>query len=165
LRNEHGGTLVETAFTLVLLFTFLIGIIEASWALYSYHFVSDAAREGTRYAIVRGGDWPTTCASYTGAGCVATAAQVAQYVQSLNFPGIFITTSANGLSDDVFVCYSSTVPGSAPSACTTVPDSTATGSSGTVVQVTVTYPFTFGIPGLHKFTYSLSSSSQMVVAQ
>jgi len=159
LRNENGGTLVETALTLVLLFTFIIGIIEASLALYSYHFVSDAAREGTRYAIVRGADWPTTCSAYTSAGCNATGTEIAQYVTSLNFPGILITTS------DVFVCYSTTVPTSTPTACTTAPSSSTTGASGTVVQVTITYPFTFGIPGLKNYTYSLSSSSQMVVAQ
>lgn len=168
LRNENGGTLVETAFTLTILFAFLIGIIEASLALYSYHFVSDAAREGTRYAIVRGGDWASPCTSYTSAGCNATGAQIAQYVSSLNFPGIFITTTANTgqTTDDVFVCYSGGVPSSAPPACTTAPSpNTAGGAAGTVVQVTVTYPFTFGIPGLRKFTYSLSSSSQMVIAQ
>ena len=32
----------------------LFGIIEVSLALYSYNFVTDAAREATRYAIVRG---------------------------------------------------------------------------------------------------------------
>lgn len=166
LRNEHGGTLVETAFTLTLLFAFIIGIAEVSLALYSYHFVSDAAREGTRYAMVRGSDWPTTCTSYASSGCAATAAQVAQYVSSLNFPGIFVSTSANtGQTDDVFVCYSATVPSSAPAACTTVPSASATGSAGSLVQVTITYPFTFGIPGFKRFSYSLSSSSQMVIAQ
>lgn len=166
MRGENGGTLVETTLSLLLLFVFIFGIIELSWALYSYHFVSDAAREGSRYAMVRGSDWPTTCTSYTSAGCVATAAQVAQYVSSLNFPGIWVSTSANnGQTDDVFVCYSSSIPSSAPAACTTVPSSTTTGAAGSVVQVTVTYPFSFGIPGLRKFTYSLSSSSQMVVAQ
>lgn len=163
MRGENGGTLVETAFSLLLLFTFIFGIIELSWALYSYHFVSDAAREGTRYAIVRGADWPTTCSSYTSAGCIATSAQVAQYVSSLNFPGIWISTSANsGQADDIFVCYSPATS----AACTTVPTSAAgTAASGSVVQVTVTYPFKFGIPGLPKFTYTLASSSQMVISQ
>lgn len=163
MRNENGGTLVETALSLLLLFTFLFGIIELSLALYSYHFVSDAAREGTRYAIVRGSDWANPCdtgtagTGYTSAGCSASTADIKAYVSSLNFPGIFIRTQ------NVCVEYFSTPPASASSSCT---DGTGTTkASGNVVQVTVTYPFTFGVPGLPKFTYSLASTSQMVISQ
>lgn len=164
-RNENGGTLVETAFSLTLLFVFIFGIMELSLALYSYHFVSDAAREGTRYAIVRGSDWSNQCdgngnagTGYTSAGCNASVADIQAYVSSLNFPGILITTS------DVCVQFFGTPPTSASSSCTNS-TGTLTNANGNVVQVTVTYPFTFGLPGLRKFTYSLASTSQMVISQ
>jgi Flp pilus assembly protein TadG len=163
-RGENGGTLVETALSLLLLFVFIFGIMELSLALYSYHFVSDAAREGTRYAIVRGSDWANPCdtgnagTGYTSAACNASVADIQAYVSSLNFPGIFLTTQ------DVCVEFFSTPPTSASSSCTNS-SGTLTNANGNVVQVTVTYPFTFGLPGLSKFTYSLASTSQMVISQ
>lgn len=165
MRGEKGGTLVETAFSLTLLFVFIFGIMELSLALYSYHFVSDAAREGTRYAMVRGSDWSNPCdgsgnagSGFASAGCNASVADIQAYVSSLNFPGILITTS------DVCVEFYSTPPASASSSCTNS-TGTPTNASGNVVQVTITYPFTFGVPSLRKFTYSLASTSQMVISQ
>lgn len=161
-RGESGGTLVETALSLTLLFTLIIGVIELSWALYSYHFVSDAAREGSRYAMVRGADWSSSCdagSGYASAGCTASPADVGNYIQSLNFPGIFIT------SKDVFVCYATALPSTPMAACTTNAATTSVPAAGGVVEVTISYPFKFAIPGFPGYTYTLTSSSQMVIAQ
>src|SRR6476659_7718911 len=58
-RGEEGGSLVEMALVCAfVVIPMLFGIIEVSLALYSYNFVTDAAREATRYAIVRG---PESC--------------------------------------------------------------------------------------------------------
>jgi Flp pilus assembly protein TadG len=167
--GESGASLVETAISLTILFTFILGIMEGSLALYSYHFVSDAAREGTRYAIVRGSDWSAECdgtgtagSGYSSSGCIANAADVEKYVSSLNFPGIDITTS------DVCVQFLTSLPSSASSSCTAASSSTEVPASGNIVQVTITYPFNFGLPGLptgHKYSYSLTSTSQMTIAQ
>ena len=46
--------MVEMALSMIILLTILFGLIEMCLALYTYHFVSDAAREGSRYAIVHG---------------------------------------------------------------------------------------------------------------
>src|ERR1019366_8478508 len=54
LRGECGSSLVEYAVVFSLLITMLLGIADFSRALYSFHFVSNAAREATRYAAVRG---------------------------------------------------------------------------------------------------------------
>ena len=79
LRGDRGGTLVETALSIAILLALVIGIMEVCLTIYSYHFISNAAREGTRYAIVRGSTWTQppwnytgSCASYSDAGCVAT---------------------------------------------------------------------------------------------
>lgn len=163
LRGESGGTLVETALALTMLFALIIGVIELSWALYSFHFVSEAAREGTRYAMVRGADWlPTKCdpsgkagQGYASAACDASPTDIGNYVQSLDFPGIFIS------SNDVFVCYASGLQQLSP--CTANETTTVPGN-GQVVEVTISYPFSFSIPGLKKYTYTLNSTSQMMIA-
>jgi Flp pilus assembly protein TadG len=54
LRREEGATLVEAAVGLVVLLALFIAILQICLALYASHFVADAAREGSRYAIVRG---------------------------------------------------------------------------------------------------------------
>jgi Flp pilus assembly protein TadG len=164
---ESGATLVETAISLLLFFMFIMGIMEVSLALYSYHVVSDAAREGTRYAMVRGSDWSTGCdgsgsagSGYSSSGCIASAADVEKFVASLGF--LDITTS------DVCVQFLTSLPSSASSSCTAASSTTEVPAAGNIVQVTITYPFSFGLPGMpseHKYTYSLTSTSQMVIAQ
>ncbi len=81
IRQEQGATLVETALSLAILLSMIIGIMEMSLALYSYHFLSEAARDGTRYAMVRG-------SSCTATGCPATNASIQSYVKGLGYPGI-----------------------------------------------------------------------------
>ena len=51
-RWNRGATMVEFAMTATVCFTLLFGVMEMSSAVYSYHMVSTAAREGVRYAIV-----------------------------------------------------------------------------------------------------------------
>lgn len=168
-RAENGGTLVETAFTLLVLLASVVGVIEMSWAMYSYHYIADAAREGTRYAIVRGADWPSSCSSYTASGCNASPANIQAFVANLGIGPIGINPS--NASNYIFVCYNP----SSTAACTTsstsnVPAAENSAGNGNVVQVTITYPFSFGIPsfgnpGVLSYTYNLTSSSQMVIAQ
>ncbi len=77
-RNDRGVALLEFGLVMVVFFMFVFGIMDFGRALYSYHFVSNAACEATRYAIVRG-------ASSTEP---ATAADVANYVKSITPAGI-----------------------------------------------------------------------------
>lgn len=53
-RHSAGQGMVEFAVASLLFFTIIFGIIEMSWLLFTYHQVTAAAREGTRYATVRG---------------------------------------------------------------------------------------------------------------
>ena len=55
LKNDRGSALVDFALSSVLLFSIIFGIIDFGRALYAYDAISNAARIGTRYAIVRGG--------------------------------------------------------------------------------------------------------------
>src|ERR1700757_756095 len=86
-RSENGQATAEFAFASVVLFCFLIGVMQMARAVYIYNFVSEAAREATRYAIVRGS---TSCANTPSlSGCnLSTSAQIQSYVQGLNYPGM-----------------------------------------------------------------------------
>jgi Flp pilus assembly protein TadG len=157
LLDEQGGSLVETALSFLLMLMLMFGVIEGALAVYSYHFLANAAHEGTRYAIVRGGVWGTNCSSFSSAGCIASSTDVANYVASRNFPGVKIVAA------NVCVQYLTSTPGSTTSACTASTTNT-NNRPGDIVQVTVNYPFNLSIPGLPKRTINMSSTSQMVIA-
>ncbi len=164
-RNDWGATMVETAISISTLLILIFAVIEASMTVYSFHFVANAAHEATRYAIVRGASWSTSCDGTGTAGsgygtsmCQASTADVANYVANRNFPGINITAA------DVCVQYSATVPASSSETCSNGSGST-NNAPGDIVQVTVSYPFTINIPFLPALTVPMSSTSQMAIAQ
>jgi len=72
LRDARGATLVEFALASILFFTIAFGTIEFGRMILDYNIVSNAAREGARYAALRGG----------ASGHAATANEVATYVVS-----------------------------------------------------------------------------------
>lgn len=138
---------------MTLLLTLVFGIMEVSQMLYSYHFISNAAREGTRYAIVRGSSWTTACGTYTSSGCTATTTQIQQYVLNLGFPGI------DPAKLTVTPTSSLTTGGSSCSPFTSC------NAASNVVQVKVTYNFPFSVPFVTPRTISISSASKMVISQ
>jgi Flp pilus assembly protein TadG len=145
-RSEEGSSMVEMALSIVVLLTVIFGVFEICLALYTYHFISDAAREGSRFAIVRG----STCQS-PGYQCNATPAQIQTYVQGLGFPGInpsamTVTTS--------WAAY-------ANSTCITA----TCNDPGNQVTVTVNYKFPLAIPFIPSTNLSMSSTSSMVISQ
>ncbi|MES2222295.1 MAG: TadE/TadG family type IV pilus assembly protein [Acidobacteriota bacterium] len=146
--QDEGSTMVEMAFTMIILSTILFGLIEMCLALYTYHFVSDAAREGSRYAMVHG----STCA-VSGASCTVTAAQIQTYVKNLGFPGIKPTAM------NVVTSYSA-FPVSAVG-CVAL----GCNGPGDLVTVQVNYTFPVSIPFVRTSTIAMSSTSSMVIAQ
>lgn len=142
---EHGAAMVEMAISMVILVTLLFGVIEMCLALYSYHFVSEAAREGTRYAIVRGS------ACQFPSACPATGSDIQSYVQNLGLPGI------NPSAMTVTTAWTSAGAGCTPSASCNNP--------GNRVQVTVQYKFPLSIPFIPISTLTMSSTSAMIISQ
>ena len=47
LRSQSGSVLVEYALTIVIFLTLMFGIVDFGRALFTYHYVSEAAREAT----------------------------------------------------------------------------------------------------------------------
>jgi Flp pilus assembly protein TadG len=158
-RNERGSTLVEFALVIMVVLTLMMGIMEFSRFLYTFHFVSDAAREGTRYSSVRGNTFVgTVCSTTRPYACDATAANVQTYVQSLAPPGIVGNS----------ITVTTTWPGATPSGSTapcTSPN--ASNSVGCYVQVLVSYPYKFMFPFLPSglTTWTVTSTSEVVISQ
>jgi Flp pilus assembly protein TadG len=70
--NQKGVVLIESAISLATFMLLLFGIIESGLMVWTYNTVAFAAREGTRYAAVRGANNSSP----------ATASTVQTYVKS-----------------------------------------------------------------------------------
>jgi Flp pilus assembly protein TadG len=143
-KSERGSELVEFALTLTILLSLIFGIIGFAQAAYAYHFVSNVAREATRYASVRG----LTCPPAVLSDCPMTDLGIESYVKNLAPSGI----NASQLS----ATRTSINPGGNCNGVAYNP--------GCAVQVNVTYPFAF-LPMLHLPSFTISSTSQMVISQ
>jgi Flp pilus assembly protein TadG len=144
-NGEAGSALVEFALASVVILTVLFGIIDMGRALYAYDWVSDAARRGTRYAMVRG---TSSCpGSPELADCKAGPSQITTYVESNAFG---INQSAVTVLSSCWVpAHAFTPPPCAP---------------GKTVEVTVQYNFAFLSP-LAPRSWTMTSSSIRTVSQ
>lgn len=150
---EQGTALLETAFSLLTLFIFIIGMMEIGLAAYTYHVISESAREGTRYAIVRGATWGTACGGPGPPTCTAQSADVQTYVKSIGFPGInpgkmTVTPVWSGFT------HGSSCPAVGP--CNSV---------GNLITITVQYNFPVSIPFVSTTGIAMSSTSAMIISQ
>lgn len=157
--RERGSTMVEFALTISLFLVMLFGIIDFGRALYTYHFLSNAARTATRWAAVNG----HTCSD--DGSCNGTApmnngpasdTDVKNYVLSLVPPGI------NSTKINTTVCGTeagSECPDSTPTDCATTPN-----GQGCTVRVTISYNFPFLVPLVRSASLPLTSTSEMVIS-
>lgn len=137
-RGEQGDSLVEFALTFPIVLAFLLGLTAMCLGYYTDEWISECAREGTRYAIVHGAN----CETSAGASCTATASEVNSFVSSIGLPNL---------------------GGGTMTANTTYPDGDEV--SPHRVQVTVSYTFPYRIPWVSSATLSLSSTSEMYILQ
>jgi len=144
--DEGGSELVEFAVAAAVYFTVLIGVFEFCLVIYTGGFVAYAAQQGTRYAMVRGGDWTSACPSSTSFGCkiLLGDGNVQTYILSLPHPGINLTAS-----NIVYTPLSTTATGAA---CTPY-------AQGCRVKVTVSYSFSLHIPYVPTAAIPLHSTS------
>jgi|tagenome__1003787_1003787.scaffolds.fasta_scaffold20732462_2 Flp pilus assembly protein TadG len=155
LCRDEGSAIVETALASMIFLSMLLGAFQGMLALYTSDYVSDVARQASRYAIVRGSTSCTNTPSLS--NCNATAAQIQSHVKSNAYPGIktsklTITTS--------WLTASGTVPATW-SACT----SGTCNAPGNMVRVKATYAFPLSIPFVPKSTFNFTSTSNMVISQ
>ncbi|MDP9051535.1 MAG: pilus assembly protein [Acidobacteriota bacterium] len=137
-RREDGSTLIEFAVTLPTLFALIFVFIEICLMLYTYEMISECARQGTRYAMVRG----DSCPSAATPTCEVNAAAVNAYVSGLKWPN---------------------VGGGTVTPATTYPDGNET--KGSHVQVKVTYTYHLLLPFVPNNSFTLSSTSKKTIIQ
>lgn len=151
-HRQRGTTLLEFALVIILFLTMFFGIIDFARALYTYHFVTNAAREATRFAIVRG----SSCSAPL-VPCNAQQPDILTFVQGITPSGI---KSAN-------VAVNPSWPGIGPGTGANGGCNTTNGQSnnpGCLVQVQVTYPFNFIFPFMPSGSCMVGSGSQAVTA-
>jgi Flp pilus assembly protein TadG len=144
-RDEKGETLVAFAVTLPILLSFLFGMMQVCLVFYTYEWISEAAREGTRYAMVHG----STCETSGGVSCTVTAT-----TGGGTFPSVNGYVSAIGLPN---------LGGGTMNVATTYPDGDEVPPHRVVVNVTYTFPYK--IPFVSTKPISLSSTSEMSLLQ
>ena len=148
MRRQRGNTLTEFALILPFMLAGIFGVIEFGRALYTYHFVSYAAREASRWASVRGRS------SQVNGSVATTPAEVEDYVTSITPAGID-RNPARLLVDTEWVA-----PPGRGNNCGKYPK-----NPGCSVQVTVIYNFKFILPFMPSSTYAMKSTSEMVISQ
>jgi hypothetical protein len=149
-KKLRGNALIEFALVIPFLLAVMFGVIEFGRALYTYHFVSDAAREASRWACVR-----KNCKGVLLPGCPAKPGDVVNYVISIAPPGIDTSPQKLVVSPAWVVA-----PGTG-TACALLPN----GPGCQAVQVIVTYNFKFILPFMPTSTYPMQSTSEMVILQ
>jgi Flp pilus assembly protein TadG len=154
-RDERGSAILETALSILMLMTFIFAVMEGCLGAYTFHFISEAAREATRYAIVRGSSLTTDCSAPGYANCIAqggsNTGDIATYVQNLNFPGIDptkMTVNSIWLKSDGTACG--------------ITDSCK--APGNQVKVIIQYNFPISLPFVSVNTWPMTSTSQMVIS-
>ena len=157
-RAECGETLIEFAISAVITLSLLFAVMDLSRALYTYHFVSFAAEQGARFAEVHGSGWTSICSSSTGTtysaplGCTASKSDIQAYVQSLTPPAITkanVTVNPQWLGKDI---------NGNSSIC-----STTKNKAGCLVQVSVSYQFSYMVPFLPAAAQTMSATAQAVI--
>jgi Flp pilus assembly protein TadG len=128
----------------------IFGVIDFGRALYTYHFVSDAAREASRWASVRG----RSCKVYVPVACPANASDVEDYVANITPLGI------DKSPERLLVNTEWVAPPGRGNNCSKYPK-----NPGCSVQVTVIYNFKFILPFMPSSTYAMKSTSEMVISQ
>jgi Flp pilus assembly protein TadG len=136
--GEDGSAMIEFAVTVPVLFTLIFCFIEVCLGFYTHEMISEAAREGTRYAMFHG----ASCPNSTSPTCEATASQVNAVVSGLAAPDI---------------------GGGTMTVATTYPNGNEL--AGSQVQVKITYVFPITLPFVPKNSLTMTSTSVMDIVQ
>ena len=150
-KSERGSALLEFGLVAIVLFMLIFGIIDFGRALFAYHFVANAAREGTRYESVRG-----AACTLPMNDCNDGGSAVRAYLQN--------EATGSGLNRSQLTVNTTwpLPPPYSPAVCAT---KYGFNSPGCTVQVAVSYNFQFVFPLLPASPLNMSSTSEAVITQ
>ena len=154
--EDHGSSMVETAISVLVLLTAMLSIMEGTRLLYIYSYVSYSAREGARYAMVRGSTFAGhSCGTATSANCAASPSDIAAVIKNLAPPGV---NTGNPLT------VSATWPGTT-AAGNVCASTNGMNSPGCLVQVQVAYQFMSVVPLLPQLDLSIVNTAAVTISQ
>jgi Flp pilus assembly protein TadG len=116
--GQRGQAALEFAFVVVVLVVLMVSILEMTMFVYTYSALTDAAKEGVRYALVHGSSGTAAAGPTGGSGCLSSG-PVVNTVQTYAALSLHSATSMS-----INVCY---------------PDSS--NQPGSRVQVNLNYPY------------------------
>jgi Flp pilus assembly protein TadG len=149
-HRERGSVAVETALVMAVALMLVLGIMVFSLLMFDYHTVASMARQGARWAMVRGATC-TQSGEVGEANCPATEAEIQTYVQGLSL--------GNMTPSSVTV----TPAWAAENGCSGYANNNGPGCQ---VAITVSYPFTLSLPLVRlPPNITLSSTSTMIISQ
>ena len=154
-HQEHGAATIEMAVSMTALLMVIVGMMKMCLAVYSYHYTSEAAREGVRYAIVRGYGASTAHTACSGfeTSCVASTDNISSYIKALGYPAL---TPANMTISTTYAGF--------PTGVTCTP-SAACNNQGNMVTITVQYAFPLSIPFRTSKTLNMTSTASAIISQ
>jgi len=154
LREESGSGLVEYAVVFLLLMTLVLGMVDFSRAIYAYHFISNQARDASRYASVRG----STCSADSSCTAANSASGTAGPTSQSDL-STFVKNVPNGIDPSKLTITASwPIQTNSPTIC-----STTAKAPGCTVEVDVSYVFNFTSPLVSNTSLTLSSKSLAVI--
>jgi hypothetical protein len=145
MKSQRGTNLVEQALTITFLCSIMFGIIDCARLMYAYHFVANAAREASRYASVRSASSGTPVNNGNLQSLVRT-------VPGMGLDSNQLSTTTNYLPP----------PHGSPSCPAPGPPSN---KPGCMVQVQVTYNYSFILPLLPSAGVTMKSTSETLITE
>lgn len=148
-RNEDGSSIVEFILVFLVVMELLFGVMQLCLAFYSYEVISEYARAGARYAMVHG----STCLLANGSSCYNdTDAELQAVIRSINYPGIttsnVVVTAGHTFAPGRTSCLTASCLG-----------------AGDQITVNVAYAYKLSIPFIPAKSFTMSSTSTMIISQ
>jgi len=137
---SRGQTYAEFMMTVLPALSLIFGVISFAMTVYTWSFLSNAARDAVRYAIVHGSK--------------STSPATSDTIQTL------VRSEAKGLTGSSITVSTCWNPKAPPNQC---PGPTGNNTPGNVVSVKVSYSFHPFYP-FNNVTLPLSSAAQMVIS-
>jgi len=144
MKSQRGNSLVEQALTITFLCSIMFGIIDCARLMYAYHFVANAAREAARYASVRSASSGTPVNN-------GNVQSLVRNVPGMGLDSNQLSTTTNYLAP----------PHGSPSC----PGGAGSNKPGCMVQVQVTYNYSFILPLLPRAGVTMKSTSETLITE
>jgi Flp pilus assembly protein TadG len=150
--KESGSAILEASLILMPMLALFLGIVDVSFAVYIQSTLTNATREGARFAITYGSTYNGNSCSSSQASCIAQVVQANAIGLPQGLASNYITVNyytANDLSNPVEACSAGTctVIGVLPQTLSNGKIVTSANQPGNIVEVVVAgYPWNWLIP-------------------